>query len=87
MEMRNASSTSSPVPSVAPTYAPCPQCGALVLTGATLAGVLVALDTQVPCYVPLWLAETSKPTLHVSRGYPQHRCMAGTQPSVARMEG
>lgn len=56
--------------------APCPQCGVLVLTGATVTGVLVALDTQVPCYVALWLSETPRPVLHASRGYPVHRCGA-----------
>lgn len=57
-----------------PCYAPCPQCGALVLTGETPAGVMVSLDTQVQNYVQLWLSETPRPTLHESRGYPVHRC-------------
>jgi hypothetical protein len=57
-----------------PAYAPCPTCGGMVLTGTTLTGKLVALDTQGQSYVPLWLEQTPRPVLHESRGYQVHRC-------------
>ena len=63
------------MPEAAPCYAPCEACGAAVLTGATETGALVALDPQVQSYVPLWLADTVRPVLHESRGYPVHRCV------------
>jgi hypothetical protein len=56
-----------------PAYAPCPRCGAQVLTGATTAGPQVALDTGIRTYVVVW-HEQAQPTLHESRGYPVHAC-------------
>jgi hypothetical protein len=57
-----------------PCYAPCPTCGALVLTGETRQGEVVALDTQTRSYVPTWLPDTPRPVLDESRGYPVHQC-------------
>ena len=68
---------------VPPAYAPCPSCGAPVLTGATPAGERLALDTQVKSYVPLWLSETPRPVLHESRGYPVHHCAPGLAPFMS----
>lgn len=59
-----------------PAYAPCSQCGRLVLTGETLAGVMVPLETDRQSYVPVWHNDTPWPTLHESRGYPTHQCPA-----------
>ena len=60
-----------------PVYVPCPTCGGMVLTGETPAGGLLCLDTQIPTYTALWLPETPRPLLQVSRAYPVHRCVPG----------
>jgi hypothetical protein len=57
-----------------PCHAPCPTCGALVLTGETTTGLLVVGEPNVKSYVPTWLPDTPRPVLHESRGYPVHRC-------------
>ena len=57
-----------------PCYAPCEACGGLVLTGRTLTGIRLALDTQVRTYTVYWAQGAPEPTLSESRGYPVHQC-------------
>jgi|RhiMethySRZTD1v2_1073278.scaffolds.fasta_scaffold12917_12 hypothetical protein len=61
--------------SLPPAYSPCPRCGAMVLTGATPAGVQVALETSIRTYTVLWPEAQGQPRLHESRAYPVHRCV------------
>jgi hypothetical protein len=57
-----------------PCYAPCTDCGVLVLAGATEAGIRLALDVRINTYVVDWTKGTAAPVFIESRGYPVHRC-------------
>jgi hypothetical protein len=61
-------------PDAPPAYAPCPVCGVQVLTGATPAGLRLALDVGIKTYVVDWDRGTPALLLIESRGYPVHRC-------------
>lgn len=66
-----------------PCYAPCAACGVEVLTGSTLDGTRVMLDTRRTTYTVLWLPDTSMPQVAQSRAYPVHECI---RQSNKRME-
>ncbi len=57
-----------------PAYSPCPQCGGMVLTGATPSGEQIALETGSRTFTILWQDRESQPRLAASRAYPEHRC-------------
>ena len=59
-----------------PVYVPCEACGAMVVLGATVHGLRLALDLHITTYTILWHHE-AEPVLHESRSYPVHRCVVG----------
>jgi hypothetical protein len=63
-------------PAPPPCYAPCEACGVSVLTGSTVAGTRLALDTHIATYLVQWDQGAPAPRLVESRGYPVHRCAA-----------
>ena len=63
----------------APVSLPCEACGSMVVLGATVHGLRLALDPQVRTYALSWHHE-AQPVLHESRSYPVHHCGAGGSP-------
>jgi hypothetical protein len=56
-----------------PVVVPCEACGTMVVRGATVSGVQLALDLHLKTYT-INRHHEAHPVLHESRGYPVHRC-------------
>lgn len=66
--------TRKPSGATSPAYTRC-QCGRMVLTGETAAGVRLTLEPgNSPTYTVLWLNGAPMPQLRESAGYPVHQC-------------
>jgi hypothetical protein len=61
-----------------PAYLPCPQCQAMVLTGVTASGTVLAVEPSRRCWSEVWANQEARPLLQMSRAMPEHVCRVAT---------